>query len=224
MNPRPARAAAVTAGFTLTLLLAGCSTNTLETVTGTGAVAPVTPAGSTYRPAAAVDATPSAWFQAMEPTQPAGNTTAVPAAGRIPPGSVDSTSPNAVAIAVVTTINRHDTAADASPQDALRRARAWLTPTLLADSLDVPQRGDAQWTTLAAHHGYTVVDHVELVNETGQPSNTATTTYVQLSYQTRQINRGSPEVSVAAAPQLIRLELARGRDGTWKVNAFLQSN
>ncbi len=158
-----------------------------------------------------------------DPPQPAGNTGGAPDAGDISPASVNTSDASAVAIAAVTTINRHDTAIDASPLDALRRAARWLSPTLVHDSLDVPERGDADWTTLAGHHGYTVVAQVQLANETGQPPNTATRVYEQISYTLIDIGRDGWR-GLATGPQVARLELTSTGSGTatrWQVSAFL---
>lgn len=117
-----------------------------------------------------------------EPTEPA-------AVASTNPIRVDAANPAAVAQAVVLAANQADTQVDSSRLDALRRAAQWLTPALLAGSLAVPQRPDADWNTLLRHHGYTTVDHLELANEYGQPPTTATTRYVQISYLLHEIGR-----------------------------------
>lgn len=134
------------------------------------------------------------------------------------PGTVNNADPNSVALAVVVTTNQFDTRTDTSSLGALRRAGRWLTPALLAGSLTVPQRQNAAWTTLAAHRGYTTVDHLELANEYGQPLDTAAVHYVQISYQLRDLGRDGWR-SAGTGPQLARIRLIK--TGTrWQVNAF----
>ncbi len=222
MSRRRQRDAAVATAAVLALLLAACNTPPKQTGPPSSSAAVTTPTISSGQPADAGDKTipsPSAVGD-THPIQPPGDTAATPAAGAIARSSVNNADPNSVAIAVVTTLNRQDTTGDASPLDAVRRAAPWLTSTLLADSLNVPQRGDTRWSALAAHRGYTAVDRVLLANEIGQPPNTATTAYVQVSYQTQKFGRdgwqGSP-----TGRQLSRLRLTRTAAGAWQVTAFL---
>jgi hypothetical protein len=189
--------------------LAACSSTT-------GPAAGVTPPGSRAADHAQTTAAmPS-------PTAAAATTDQRPVitdAGRPPvPGNVNNADPNSVARAVVITTNQFDTRTDTSSLDALRRAGRWLTPALLAGSLAVPQRTDAAWTTLVTHRGYTTVDHIELANEYGQPPNTATTQYIQISYQVHDLGRDSCRGS-DTGPQLARLQLIK-QDNSWKVKAF----
>ena len=131
---------------------------------------------------------------------------------------VDAANPDAVARAVVLATNLADTQVDSSRRDAVRRAAQWLTPALLAGSLAAPQRPDADWNTLVRHHGYATVDHLELANGYGQPPNTATTRYVQLSYLLHELGRDGWRGS-NTGPQLDRLRLIK-RGPSWEVEGF----
>ena len=131
---------------------------------------------------------------------------------------VDAANPYAVARAVVLATNQADTQVDSSRRDALRQAAQWLTPALLAGSLAAPHRPDADWNTLIRHHGYTTVDHLELANEYGQPPNTATRRYMQISYLLHELGRDGWRES-NTGPQLDRLRLIK-RGFSWEVEGF----
>lgn len=156
---------------------------------------------------------------------PSGHTTAG-AAGhphlppvQLPPAiTANEKDPSSVAQAVVITTNQSDTQTDTSSRDALARAARWLTPELLARSLAVPDRTDSTWTMLISHRGYTVVDHVKLANEYGQPADTSTTACVQISYQMQEFGRDGWR-SAGTGPLLARMRMTK--IGTrWQVNAF----
>ena len=75
------------------------------------------------------------------------------------PSHVDQHDATALAAAAVTTDWTWDTDLDTSPADAQRRSAAWLTPEYAAQvqtQAPVSAPG-ADWTQLAAHHGYTTV-------------------------------------------------------------------
>ncbi len=143
-----------------------------------------------------------------------------PREGLITSGSVNDADPTAVAFAVVSTINRADSRTDLSWLDAVRRAARWLTPGLLAGSISIPERGDANWTAMAAHDGYSDATNLQLANEYGQPANTTTTARVQISYQLVQVGRDGWKAR-AGGTQLARLVLARrSTTARWLVQAF----
>lgn len=140
-----------------------------------------------------------------------------------PPNPVSLSTANdahsdSVAEAVVITTNQSDTRTDSSTLDALRRARRWLTPDLLTGSLTVPERPNAAWTALVTHCGYTTVDHVELVNEYGQPANTAETALIQVTYRVNYLGRDG-WLGGDMGRQLTRIHLIK-TGHTWQVNAF----
>ncbi len=202
-------AAKVATAAILIVSLAACSSTT-------GPAAGVTPPGSR---AADHAQTTAAMPSPTAATATTDQRPVITDAGRPPvPGNVNNADPNSVARAVVITTNQFDTRTDTSSLDALRRAGRWLTPALLAGSLAVPQRADAAWTVLAGYHGYTTVDHIELANEYGQPTNTADTYYIQISYQVHDLARDGWRDS-RAGPQLVRMQLIK-QDGGWKVKAF----
>ena len=203
----------------LTTVTAGCTNPPQPSTNGDAPPVSHSTAGSSATPGE-VDILPPAAASPADPPRPAGNTNGVPQAGQISPTSVDPADASAVAVAAVTTINRQDTATDASPLDALRRAARWLSPTLLRDSLDVPERGDADWTTLASHHGYTLVDQVHLANETGQPPNTPTLALVQVSDVVVEIGRDGWR-EPTPTPKLARVQLTRAPGRPWLITAFI---
>jgi len=193
----------------LIVSLAACSSTT-------GPVAGVTPPGSRaadHAPTTAAMPSPTA-ATATTDQRPV-----ITDAGRTPvPGNVNNADPNWVAQAVVITTNQFDTRTDTSSLDALRRAGRWLTPALLAGSLAVPDRTDSTWTMLVRHRGFTIVDHVKLANEYGQPANISTTSHVQISYQVQAIGRDGWR-SADIGRQLARVHLIKSGH-TWQVNAF----
>ena len=160
---------------------------------------------------------PSRTFQ-QATTDPTGRPCPGGPQGRVSLATVNVADPDAVAEAVVIVTNQSDARTDSSTPDALRRARRWLAPDLLASSLTVPERPNAAWTALVVHCGYTTVDHVELANEYGQPSGTATTRYIQISYLVHDLGRDGWRGS-GIRPQLARMYLIK-TGHTWQVNAF----
>lgn len=90
-----------------------------------------------------------------------------------------------------------------------------MTDTEARAARGVPQRSSADWSTLASHHGYTPVDHIELANETGQRPDSATTATVQVSYNYHQTGRdGWRATSVIrhlGRITLIRTSVAQGQ-------------
>lgn len=190
--------------------LAACNS-----ITGPFVLAPTNSRSTHHAQATAATSLPTA---ATAPATAKADQRPVTTAGPPPtPGTVNNADPNSVALAVVVTTNQFDTRTDTSRLDALRRARLWLTPALLAGSLTVPQRPDAAWTTLAAHRGYTTVDHLELANEYGQPRDTTAVHYVQISYQMHGLGRDGWR-SAGTGPQLARIRLIK-TGARWQVNA-----
>jgi len=161
MTTRPARlgwARAATGTLLLGVVCGACT----ATPTPPPAVPPPAPTsasassgvpGATVapRPSAAVTGTPipsAPTVPAGRPGQPRG---AVPA-------PVSSGDPDAVAAAFADTTFTYDTAIDRSPFDAQVRSAVYATAQF-ATQLRRPlvQGGGAEWTALAAHHGYTTV-------------------------------------------------------------------
>jgi hypothetical protein len=75
------------------------------------------------------------------------------------PTGVDDQDATAVAVAAVTTDWIFDTTLDVSQADAQRRSQRWLTPAYAAQIAAAAQVAapGADWTAMAAHHGYTTV-------------------------------------------------------------------
>lgn len=89
--------------------------------------------------------------------------------GPIPAASsVKGRNASAVARAYVITAWSQDTRIDRSPNDAVRRAKRWMTPRLAAVyATPLPGAGGADWSALRAADGYTTVKVVEMPNENG---------------------------------------------------------
>lgn len=73
-----------------------------------------------------------------------------------PPAGVDSADADAVADAAAAVMACHDTRSDASPLDAIRRARRWLDPALVPDP-GAQTRTDAVWAEWAKAKAWTPV-------------------------------------------------------------------
>lgn len=76
---------------------------------------------------------------------------------------VDSSDVDAVADAAAAVMACHDTRSDASPLDAIRRARRWLAPTLVPDA-GAQTRTDAAWNTWSKAKAWTpaTVERIDL--------------------------------------------------------------
>lgn len=79
------------------------------------------------------------------------------------PTQVNDHDPAAVASAAISADWTFDTTLDNSPADAQRRSAPWLTPAYAAQISQAQQLADpgADWTAMAAHHGYTTVHLVQ---------------------------------------------------------------
>ncbi len=101
--------------------------------------------------------TPSTSFAAPPTTAPNAAPTGLPGdpRGGVVTG-VTTSDPSLVAAAVATTLYTWDVRLDRSPQDAARRATAWMTPAEAArNAAAVTGGGGATWLALAAHDGWT---------------------------------------------------------------------
>jgi len=104
------------------------------------------------------------------PTGKAGS----PRGGVTEPASINGSDPDAIATAFAAVAYRYDTRLDASPMDATRRGKPWLTPAYAAQvSQPLPGGGGADWNALAAHDGYTTAT-VATGHDVGAPSDDAT--------------------------------------------------
>lgn len=91
-----------------------------------------------------------------------------------------------------------------------------MTDTDARAASAVPQRSSADQSTLAAHRGYTTVDHIQLADETGQPPDSVTAATIQISYNLDQTGRdGSRATSVIR--HLQRIALIRTSATHWQV-------
>ena len=79
------------------------------------------------------------------------------------PTGVDSSYADAVADAAAAVMACHDTRSDASPLDAVRRARTWLDPALVPDA-GAQTRTDAAWNTWSKANAWTpaTVERIDL--------------------------------------------------------------
>lgn len=79
------------------------------------------------------------------------------------PAGVDSLDADAVADAAAAVMACHDTRSDASPLDAIRRARTWLDPALVPDA-GAQTRTDNAWAEWAKAKAWTpaTVERIDL--------------------------------------------------------------
>lgn len=79
------------------------------------------------------------------------------------PAGVDSSDADAVAAAAAAVMACHDTRSDASPLDAIRRARTWLDPALVPDA-GAQTRTDNAWAEWAKAKAWTpaTVERIDL--------------------------------------------------------------
>lgn len=141
------RNALLAAATTASVLLAGCTGAQDDPPVRSGEVA-----ATSTPPRASDGPVPDASTWTPEPA-PAGEP-GTPRGLELP-DQVDATDPLAVAEAYTATVLSYDTAIDASPVDASRRAAQWATPELGATiSAERAGRGGADWTTLAESNGY----------------------------------------------------------------------
>lgn len=133
---------------------------------------------------------------------------------------VNRKDPDKVAAAFGTILGCYDTKIDTGPNDAGRRA-AVLADSTLAKSLKHATSvtgPDADWTTLADHHGYTTVK-VELGGlgpmPSSDPSSNITYRPVTLTIQ----RHGDKWKPAADFPQTVMLTLTRAKPGAaWAVS------
>jgi hypothetical protein len=147
--------------------------------------------------------------------------TTPPAAGLIDPSSVDTSDPHAVALAAVLTTHRWDTRTDSSPTDAARRAGQWLTPDLGVTVAVTGQRANGDWLELQNHRGYSEVT-AAIADEYGQPADTDTTAYVQVSYTVTLV--AADGWTRTLRPDVARVRLTRSNsspEAVWLISGFL---
>jgi hypothetical protein len=145
--------------------------------------------------------------------------TTPPATGLIDPSSVDTSDPHAVALAAVLTTHRWDTRTDSSPADAARRAGRWLTPDLGVTVAVTRQRANGDWLELQSHGGYSEVT-AAIADEYGQPADTDTTAYVQVSYTVTLV--GTAGWTRTLRPSVDKVRLTRSdATQTWLISRFL---
>ena len=136
-----------TAALTITVLVAGCS---------------ATPAPDAVRPAASVPATP-----------PSAVTPPVVAPVRPPTaGGYDYREPAQVCLRFATALYSGDTDRDTGPGDAFRRAAAYMTGALAAQSAAAGR--DGRWETWRRHH-VRLDTEVRVLDDPWQPADTAVT-------------------------------------------------
>lgn len=111
---------------------------------------------------------------ASSPTAPAGPSRTPAPPSTVPPGKAGAPrggvvkgvllqNASSVANAYAVTVYTQDTRLDASPNDAARRARGWMTPDLARSyATGLPGSGGEPWRQLAAAGGYTKVSATEV--------------------------------------------------------------
>ncbi|SEF16491.1 hypothetical protein SAMN05428942_7289 [Streptomyces sp. 2112.2] len=105
--------------------------------------------------------------------------------GGIPsPGDVRQTDATEVTRGALTAMWTSDTTLDTTQQDATRRAAraGWLTPTYAAQLTKYQPHAapGAEWAQWSRHRAYTTV-HVQDTPDAGQPGDTDTTAYRQIT-------------------------------------------
>jgi hypothetical protein len=143
-----------------------------------------------------------------------------PAAGLINPDDVDNSNPQAVALATVTTLHRSDTRIDTTPTGAARRATPWMTPELAAGVTTTPASSNSTWLDLETHDGYTDLT-AAIADEYGQPPNTDSVAYVQVSYTVTLTGRDgwvSTQPPALDRIQLTKIDIA----DPWLVSGYLE--
>ncbi|MGX1976840.1 hypothetical protein [Streptomyces kronopolitis] len=174
MMRRPMLAAAVVAAA---LALSACSTNGAQDDDAH-------PAPSPHRPTA----TGTGPYPDPGNTVDDGSPLPVGKGGRphggIPsPGDVRQTDATAVTRGALAAMWTSDTTLDTTLQDAIRRAAraGWLTPTYAAQlTKHQPTAPGAEWAEWSRHRAYTTV-HIKATPDAGQPADTGTTAYRQMT-------------------------------------------
>ncbi len=179
MTRHPAQAAAVLIGVVLAVAASGCAP------TASPAPAVTVPATLSSAPTRAATAAPMTTARPFAPTPVPTGRAGTPAGGLPPTSTLTSANPDVAAVAGLTAYHRADTALDLGPADTHRRTLPWTTGQL-ADGIrgDRPVTGPgATWTTLAAHHGYSIVT-VRRAYDDGAPTDTRTAVYRQFTVTT----------------------------------------
>ena len=135
------------------------------------------------------------------------------------PTGVDSSDADAVADAAAAVMACHDTRSDASPLDAVRRARTWLDPALVPDA-GAQTRTDNAWAEWAKAKAWTpaTVERIDLQQAPDYASGA-----VALARQTNATPTG-PDVHRRIGPDVKTqwiLTLTR-RGNTWVVTSIDQ--
>lgn len=135
------------------------------------------------------------------------------------PAGVDSSDADAVADAAVSVMACHDTRSDASPLEAIRRARTWLDPALVPDA-GAQTRTDNVWAEWAKANAWTPVT-VERIDLQQPPDYTSGV--VSLARETTSAPTGSDGHRVgpdAKAQWILTLEK---RGSAWTVTSIEQN-
>lgn len=135
-----------------------------------------------------------------------------------PPARVNTTDPDAVADAAAAVMACHDTRSDASPLDAIRRARPWLDPSLVPDP-GAQTRTDNAWAEWAKTKAWTPAT-VERIDLQQTPDYTSDTVSLARQTHATPTSLGQRRIYPGVTTQWI-LTLTR-RGTTWIVTSIEQ--
>ena len=157
------------------------------------------------------EATPVPQDEVPSPTSPAVSRCRIPA-------GVDSSDADAVADAAAAVVACHDTRSDASPLDAIRRARTWLAPTLVPDP-GAQTRTDAAWDTWSKANAWTpaTVERIDLQQTPDYASGA-----VSLARQTNATPTGSDGRRVGPDVKAQWILTLEKRGSAWTVTSIEQ--
>lgn len=151
----------------------------------------------TSTPAAPATSSTAALSPSPYPSLPLPGTPAAP----IPPtAAVNGADVDAVALAGVKAIEASDTTLDADPNDTVKRAAAWLTPSFARQVRAYPPvaASGASWNEWAAHRAYLTVSTSMAGDE--HPADSASAAHRQVIAVLRPVGRdgwtGTPQTVV----------------------------
>ncbi len=182
-----------------------------------------TPPPATTSPTPAGTASPTAPFGLPKPASPVPTgKPGLPEGGLVDPATVNQRDADAVGVAALTDMYRHDTTIDASPTDALRRSVPWLSTRYRAALVAAqPHGAGTTWTSWAAHKAYTRVA-VTLEHDYGQPADTATVASRVYAVTVTPVGRDAWHGTPSTTAVFVTLTRADARQ-PWRVDTLTTS-
>ncbi|GEM_PF-6585424 len=207
-RPRPFPAAVWSAACAVAVLLAGCAVERPS-------VPAETSSSSSPRSAGTTSPRSSSTALLTAPNAVPSGRTGFPRGGEV--RGVKDDDPESVAAAVAQTTFRYDTAFDASPQDAARRAARWMTPEAAARVSALTAGGGAWWLTLSANHGWTSTT-VRPDTEPPPPVSNASTARRVFVTVTAHAANGA---TLPGQAWVVVVALSQAPDGRWRASQVL---